>query len=156
VTFPDDDGDLSMDLVPGGNLDCAAVNGLNGSDTMRYEEKRMMNTSKTKTMINGVSSEQVCDRGKECEFAGLNSPLLSFQATTKAAEHKKLQAGDLEIEEKKRLEASRNRLEIGDVKTEEANSVIMVSKSRPPSDDFFSHFGERRENELPVFQETWK
>jgi hypothetical protein len=61
VTFPDDDGDvnLNMDLVPGGNLDCAAANGLNGSDTMRYEEKRMMNTSKTKTMINGVSSEQV-------------------------------------------------------------------------------------------------
>jgi hypothetical protein len=60
-----------------------------------------------------------------------------FKATTKAAEHKKLQAGDLEIEEKKKLEASRNRLEVGDVKTEEANAVMMVSESRPPRDDFF-------------------
>lgn len=117
-----------MSLAPGGHLECSTVNGPNGSDTMRYEEKRMMNTSKTKTLINGVSSEQVCrPNAFELQYKYYLFGFHSFKATTKSAEHKKLQAGDLEIEEKKKLAASRNRMEAGDMKTEEANSVIVVS-----------------------------
>lgn len=65
VTFPDEgpDGDMQLDLVP----DCATngLNGMNGlnplntSDTIKFEQKRMMNSSKTKLVTNGFSSEQV-------------------------------------------------------------------------------------------------
>lgn len=61
VTFPDDpnDGDLQLDLVPDEQLQNAAANGLNSSDTVKFEQKRTMNTSKTKILTNGFSSEQV-------------------------------------------------------------------------------------------------
>lgn len=57
VTFPDEgqDGDLQLDMrVPD-----VATNGLNSSDTIKFEQKRMMNSSKTKILTNGFSSEQV-------------------------------------------------------------------------------------------------
>lgn len=57
VTFPDEghDGDMQLDMVPD-----VATNGLNSSDTIKFEQKRMMNSSKTKILTNGFSSEQVC------------------------------------------------------------------------------------------------
>jgi hypothetical protein len=62
VTFPDDpsDGDLQLDLVPDDQLQNVAANGLNSSDTVKFEQKRTLNTSKTKILTNGFSSEQVC------------------------------------------------------------------------------------------------
>lgn len=62
VTFPDDhsDGEMQLDLASDDQLQNAAVNGLNSSDTVKFEQKRMMNTSKTKILTNGFSSEQVC------------------------------------------------------------------------------------------------
>jgi hypothetical protein len=64
VTFPDDptDGDMQLDLVPmtDDQLQNVTSNGLNSSDTVKFEQKRMMNTSKTKILTNGFSSEQVC------------------------------------------------------------------------------------------------
>lgn len=62
VTFPDDnhDGDLQLDLVPDEQLQNVSANGLTSSDTVKFEQKRTMNTSKTKILTNGFSSEQVC------------------------------------------------------------------------------------------------
>ena len=64
VTFPDDpsDGDLQLDLTPDDQLQNVAANGLNSSDTVKFEQKRTLNTSKTKILTNGFSSEQVCLR----------------------------------------------------------------------------------------------
>lgn len=67
VTFPDDptDGDLQLDLVPDQALQnqlqnqLQGVNGLGSSDTVKFEQKRTMNSSKTKILTNGFSSEQV-------------------------------------------------------------------------------------------------
>lgn len=61
VTFPDDhyDGDLQMNLVPDDQLQNIGSNGVNTSDTVKFEQKRMMNSSKTKILTNGFSSEQV-------------------------------------------------------------------------------------------------
>lgn len=50
----------------------------------------------------------------------------SFQATTNAAEVKKLQAGDLEFKEAKSVAAVRNRMEVDGLKTEEANAILQV------------------------------
>lgn len=63
VTFPDEgqDSDLQLDLVP--DVSTNGINGLNQlntSDTIKFEQKRMMNSSKTKLVTNGFSSEQVC------------------------------------------------------------------------------------------------
>lgn len=41
---------------------------------------------------------------------------------------KKLQAGELEIKEAKAVAATRNRLEMDGLKTEEANAVVQVSQ----------------------------
>lgn len=62
VTFPDEghEGDLQLDLAPDDQLQCVAANGLS-SDTVKFEQKRMMNSSKTKILTNGFSSEQVCE-----------------------------------------------------------------------------------------------
>ena len=59
VTFPDDnhDNDLPIDLVPDEQLQ--HLQGTNGIDTVKFEQKRMMNSSKTKILTNGFSSEQV-------------------------------------------------------------------------------------------------
>lgn len=62
VTFPDDDtGDLQLDLVPVEAMQnqLQGVNGLGSSDTVKFEQKRTMNTSKSKIVTNGFSSEQV-------------------------------------------------------------------------------------------------
>lgn len=64
VTFPDEnhDGDLQLDLVPDEQMQNIGTNGLTStSDTVKFEQKRTMNTSKTKILTNGFSSEQVCD-----------------------------------------------------------------------------------------------
>jgi len=62
VTFPDEpqDGDLQLDLVPSEltNGQLQNVN-TNGADTVKFEQKRTMNSSKTKIQTNGFSSEQV-------------------------------------------------------------------------------------------------
>jgi hypothetical protein len=61
VTFPDEghDDDLKMDLVvPDEQLQAINTNGI-ASDTVKFEQKRTMNTSKTKILSNGFSSEQV-------------------------------------------------------------------------------------------------
>jgi hypothetical protein len=52
-----------------------------------------------------------------------------LQATTNAAEVKKLQAGDLEIKEAKAVAAVRNRLEMDGLRTEENNAVLQVRSS---------------------------
>lgn len=60
VTFPDDEsGDLQLDLVPAETMQLQGVNGLGSSDTVKFEQKRTMNTSKSKIVTNGFSSEQV-------------------------------------------------------------------------------------------------
>lgn len=64
VTFPDEgqDGDMQLDLVPNTTNGLNGINGLNQlntSDTIKFEQKRMMNSSKTKVVANGFSSEQV-------------------------------------------------------------------------------------------------
>lgn len=61
VTFPDEhhDGDLQLELAPDDQLQTISANGLNSSDTVKFEQKRTMNTSKTKFRTNGFSSEQV-------------------------------------------------------------------------------------------------
>jgi hypothetical protein len=61
VTFPDDnpENDLQLEL-PNDQLQTINTNGLTGSsDTVKFEQKRTMNTSKTKILTNGFSSEQV-------------------------------------------------------------------------------------------------
>jgi hypothetical protein len=63
VTFPDDnhEGDLQLDLVPDEQLQQlqATTNGINSDNTVKFEQKRTMNSSKTKILTNGFSSEQV-------------------------------------------------------------------------------------------------
>lgn len=62
VTFPDEhnDGDLQLELKSD-DLNGQMQNVTNGmtSDTVKFEQKRMMNSSKTKILTNGFSSEQV-------------------------------------------------------------------------------------------------
>lgn len=61
VTFPDEhhEGDLQLDLEQEDQLKNATANGLTSSDTVKFEQKRMMNSSKTKILTNGFSSEKV-------------------------------------------------------------------------------------------------
>lgn len=65
VTFPDEhnDGDLQLELMTPdeqmqNQIQNAATNGM-ASDTVKFEQKRMMNSSKTKILSNGFSSEKV-------------------------------------------------------------------------------------------------
>ncbi|XP_046807204.1 NAD(+) hydrolase sarm1-like [Lucilia cuprina] len=115
ITFPDDhehDDDhmnLDMDLVKASNQ--LAANGLSGSkgtlvDTVKFEEKRTKTESKTKVVADGFSSEQ---------------------ATSNLAESKRLQTGDIDYQQAKAAAASRNRMEVDGVKTEENAAVIHVS-----------------------------
>lgn len=62
VTFPDEnnDNDLQIDLVPDEQLQQLQA-ATNGTDTVKFEQKRTMNTSKTKILTNGFSSEQVIE-----------------------------------------------------------------------------------------------
>ncbi|XP_070496571.1 NAD(+) hydrolase sarm1-like isoform X1 [Chironomus tepperi] len=107
VTFPDENkvNDLHSDLTADDNLESTRLSSV---DRMKYEEKRTMNTSKTKFLSNGFSSEQ---------------------AMTNAAEMKKLQTGDLEFKEAKALAAVKNRFEMDGLKTEEANAVVQEARS---------------------------
>lgn len=61
VTFPDEqsDADLPLELSPDDQLQNVVSSGLGSSDTVKFEQKRMMNSSKTKILTNGFSSEQV-------------------------------------------------------------------------------------------------
>lgn len=61
VTFPDEhhEGEFQLDLEPGDQLQHVTANGLTSSDTIKFEQKRMMNSSKTKISTNGFSSEKV-------------------------------------------------------------------------------------------------
>lgn len=67
ITFPDEnsDGDLQSDfqleLAPEDDLQSQLQNvtGLGASDTVKFEQSRMMNSSKSKIVTNGFSSEQV-------------------------------------------------------------------------------------------------
>ncbi|CAG9799194.1 unnamed protein product [Chironomus riparius] len=105
VTFPDENkvNELHSDLTSDENLENTRLSLV---DRMKYEEKRTMNTSKTKFLSNGFSSEQ---------------------AMTNAAEMKKLQTNDLEFKEAKAITAVKNRFEMDGLKTEEANAVVQVS-----------------------------
>lgn len=62
VTLPDEgqEGDFQLDLTPDEKLQCSSTNGIS-SDTVKFEQKRMMNSSKTKILTNGFSSEQVSE-----------------------------------------------------------------------------------------------
>ncbi|KAG5675929.1 hypothetical protein PVAND_005786 [Polypedilum vanderplanki] len=105
VTFPDENNEISAD----DHFRNLNPKELNSSDTVKYEQKRMLNTSKTKfSTSNGFSSEK---------------------ATTNAAEVKKLHAGDLQIKEAKAVAAVRNRLEMDGLKTEENNAVLQEARS---------------------------
>jgi hypothetical protein len=62
VTFPDEnhDNDLQLDLVPDEQLQqLQATNGLNSDGTVKFEQKRTMNSSKSKIIANGISKEHV-------------------------------------------------------------------------------------------------
>lgn len=62
VTFPDEnhDNDLQLDLVPDEQLQqLQATNGLNSDGTVKFEQKRTMNSSKSKIITNGISKEHV-------------------------------------------------------------------------------------------------
>lgn len=117
ITFPDehdhddDHMNLNMDLVKASNQ--LASNGLSGSkgtivDTVKFEEKRTKTESKTKVVTDGFSSEQ---------------------ATSNLAESKRLQTGDIDYQQAKAAAASRNRMEMDGVKTEENAAVIHVSNN---------------------------
>jgi hypothetical protein len=58
VTFPDENkvNELHNELTTDENLENTRLSSV---DRMKYEEKRTMNTSKTKFLSNGFSSEQV-------------------------------------------------------------------------------------------------
>lgn len=65
MTFPDEhnDGDLQLELMSPdeqlqNQIQNVTANGL-ASDTVKFEQKRMMNSSKTKILSNGFSSEKV-------------------------------------------------------------------------------------------------
>ncbi|CAH1711609.1 unnamed protein product [Chironomus riparius] len=107
VTFPDENkvNELHSDLTSDENLENTRLSLV---DRMKYEEKRTMNTSKTKFLSNGFSSEQ---------------------AMTNAAEMKKLQTNDLEFKEAKAITAVKNRFEMDGLKTEEANAVVQEARS---------------------------
>lgn len=107
VTFPDENkvNELHNELTTDENLENTRLSSV---DRMKYEEKRTMNTSKTKFLSNGFSSEQ---------------------AMTNAAETKKLQTGDLEFKEAKAIAAVKNRFEMDGLKTEEANAVVQEARS---------------------------
>ncbi|XP_075164565.1 sterile alpha and armadillo motif isoform X2 [Haematobia irritans] len=114
ITFPDDSDDndmnLNMDLVKASNQ--LSTNGLSGSkgtlvDTVKFEEKRTKTESKTKVITDGFSSEQ---------------------ATSNLAESKRLQTGDIDYQQAKAAAATRNRMEVDGVKTEENAAVIHVDK----------------------------
>lgn len=107
VTFPDENkvNELHNELTTDENLENTRLSSV---DRMKYEEKRTMNTSKTKFLSNGFSSEQ---------------------AMTNAAEMKKLQTGDLEFKEAKAIAAVKNRFEMDGLKTEEANAVVQEARS---------------------------
>ena len=112
VTFPDGEGDnddLSLQLSPttktcseltNGQLANAAV------DTVKFEEKRIKSESKTKVITDGFSSEQ---------------------ATSNSAQMKRLQAGDIDFKQAKAAAATRNRLEIDGIQTEENAALLQVS-----------------------------
>ena len=114
ITFPDEHEDddhmnLNMDLVAASNQ--LSQNGLSGSkgtlvDTVKFEEKRTKTESKTKVVADGFSSEQ---------------------ATSNLAESKRLQTGDIDYQQAKAAAASRNRMEVDGIKTEENAAVIHVS-----------------------------
>ncbi|XP_058125327.1 NAD(+) hydrolase sarm1 [Anopheles coustani] len=124
VLFPDsetDDDGMGSALKPlanGGNgmlmpnghhHHQALVNGCSGTvDTVKFEQKKMTSESKTKVVTDGFSSEN---------------------ATTNSAESKKLQAGDLEIEEKAALHARSSRLEVGGVTAEEKGAILKEARS---------------------------
>lgn len=62
VTFPDENhnGDLQIDLVPDDQLQqLQTSNGLNTDGTVKFEQKRTMNSSKSKIIANGISQEHV-------------------------------------------------------------------------------------------------
>lgn len=107
VTFPDENkvNEQHNDLTTDDNIENTRMSSV---DRMKYEEKRTMNTSKTKFLSNGFSSEQ---------------------AMTNAAEMKKLQTGDLEFKEAKALAAVKSRFEMDGLKTEEANAVVQEARS---------------------------
>lgn len=54
----------AQQLVPSAPTELTAVAGGGTSDTVKFEEKRMMSASKTKVIKDGFSSEQVKIGGK--------------------------------------------------------------------------------------------
>lgn len=59
VTFPDEHREGDTHFESDDQLQKVTANGLTTSDTVKFEQKRMTNTSKTKICTNGFSSEQV-------------------------------------------------------------------------------------------------
>ena len=118
VTFPDGDDDhhdmgSCLELVNNASKNNKlSANGLSGScktiDTVKFEEKRTKTESKTKVITDGFSSEQ---------------------ATSNSAEMKRVQAGNVEYQEAKAAAATRNRMEMDGVKTEENAAVIKVGNT---------------------------
>lgn len=112
VTFPPGDSptsELTLDLItPKADAMMQMQNGFDGSlvDTVKFEEKRMTSASKTKVVTDGFSREQ---------------------ASSNSAELKRVQAGDVQYEEKKAAAAVMDRLEIDGVKTEQNAAMLKVS-----------------------------
>ncbi len=79
VTFPDEghENGMQMDLAPDEQLQQQLqTNGLNSDGTVKFEQKRTMNSSKSKIITNGVSKEHVSERtSQKIEFQMIKSPL---------------------------------------------------------------------------------
>lgn len=80
---------------------------MNGSvDTVKFEKKSMTTASKSKVITDGFSSEQ---------------------ASSNSAELKRVQAGDVQYEEKKAAAQCMNRMEVDGIKTEQNAAMMKVS-----------------------------
>lgn len=116
VIFPEGDSptdELTLDLSAPHQLPVSSSELMqlqNGSgtvvDTVKFEEKRMTTASKTKVVTDGFSREQ---------------------ATSNSAELKRVQAGDVQYEEKKAAAACMDRMEMDGIKTEQNAAMMKVS-----------------------------
>lgn len=61
ITFPDDNNNIDAHVNNSGDdiAECIPGNIVQSSDTVKFEQKRMLNTSKSKILTNGFSREQV-------------------------------------------------------------------------------------------------
>lgn len=114
VTFPDGDSPTTelatMDLtqLPTTTAELMHLQNGNMVDTVQFSEKRVTSKSNTKVVSGGFSREQ---------------------ASSNCAEMTRLQAGDVQFEEKKAAAAQMDRMEVDGVTTEQNAAMMKVSNS---------------------------